>query len=973
MMEKDGKDWSGQSEDSKKGSSGHAAWDLNRSTGWNQEEENPFRRRAGIRRFRELYTGKWRKDRTAWADYFVSGDFLEGYREGRFAELLLEAVREYQSSFPLCKEFLTELSIAYGVQTVKIGDGLQLRVENNAFFHGIDYIYEIMQMGAAAIRFKGNDFAMLAGFRDYRELLMLAMSDWDDDTMLILGKLIDHYVLSNISDRPIPNAEQYELSQRHPKSLKLITYFFVSQKLPERVCQIPWNHLRLENATLGKEKLFYGPLREAVLSCVPELGEKPRPSYKELLREFYASGYFCNEGRTLEGRQKMEAYFKREDLLKALEDPVFVEEQVLHYWITKGSSICFLKKLQEFYSGHPKAPFADRALRQIDEMMGYRQIGTKLQEDEQSEPVRGIFDLRKRAYLRYYLNTAFHLARGIRYEVMLSEYLGERMPYSAEWGRKFSDPEKGGFSSGAPVRILFGEDELQIWFCPKHVEYRWNGSRRVPFYPGEELAGIEDDTMFWLLAPLALAPRDRSRGICTELTRRLAGLPVPREDIPVIADCITGSICLPDGCVMPVCSFYAEKEEQLFGCDIYEDFMVKIYEETAEGKQYLDNGCLQAPDMEAALRMGERFLNGLVMDRPADIGMELLPEQVLVKDQWNASRALTGGEVSEKAVNELLSRFSEGKLNRVELAWGGGSLLFIKSGQQYACFYFRHCTQDWYALVSMPEVYQVVESEDVVYEPFGLGMLPNYMIHPNPDYIMQQIDDIMAQIARRDPCPKSMMWSPQIYRFETRQRYRLAKRQFGGYPAEQAQNQIMDRFYIPKLPVYLSCTDLNGTESGKKAVGKNKAMLQQILVDYMAGRLLQLVLAWQYEAGRDYEGICTRKRYVILSQDQGSHVMIWMEDGSTGMEYLVSDVKEYLDADEKKYRKVIFNGRTVPGYRVHTDMRRIRDGLDLLIPQMPFAVVNKGGFGEFSYENKKEYERMKAELERMEAEKDTPL
>ncbi len=302
MMEKDGKAWSGQSEDREEGASRQREWDSKRSAGWNREEENPFRRKAGIKRFRELYTGKRRKDRTAWADYFVSGDFLEGYREGAFTGLLLEAVREHQESFPLCKEFLTELSIAYGVQPVKTGDGLQFRVENSAFFHGIENIYEIMQMGAAIVRYKGNDFAMLAGFRDYRELLMLAMSEWDDDTMLRLGKVLDYYTLSNISDRPIQDAGRYELSQRHPRSLKLITYFFTSRKLPKKVWQSLWNHLYLENATLGKEKLFYGSLREAVLGSVPELGEKPRPSYKELLREFYASGYFCNKGETFEGR-----------------------------------------------------------------------------------------------------------------------------------------------------------------------------------------------------------------------------------------------------------------------------------------------------------------------------------------------------------------------------------------------------------------------------------------------------------------------------------------------------------------------------------------------------------------------------------------------------------------------------------------------------------------------------------------------
>ena len=79
---------------------------------------------------------------------------------------------------------------------------------------------------------------------------------------------------------------------------------------------------------------------------------------------------------------------------------------------------------------------------------------------------------------------------------------------------------------------------------------------------------------------------------------------------------------------------------------------------------------------------------------------------------------------------------------------------------------------------------------------------------------------------------------------------------------------------------------------------------QQILADYMAGRLLQLVLVWHCEAGGDYTNHI-QKRCIVLMQDQGSHVMIWLESDRGGMEYLVSDVNEYLDADEKRYRKKV--------------------------------------------------------------------
>ena len=83
-------------------------------------EGNPFRNGEGIQKFRELYTGKRRQDRTAWADYFLSGVFLKGYREEEFVRLMWEVVRDCQAEYPPGKEFLTELYIAYGIR--KVGD-----------------------------------------------------------------------------------------------------------------------------------------------------------------------------------------------------------------------------------------------------------------------------------------------------------------------------------------------------------------------------------------------------------------------------------------------------------------------------------------------------------------------------------------------------------------------------------------------------------------------------------------------------------------------------------------------------------------------------------------------------------------------------------------------------------------------------------------------------------------------------------
>ncbi len=72
-----------------------------------------------------------------------------------------------------------------------------------------------------------------------------------------------------------------------------------------------------------------------------------------------------------------------------------------------------------------------------------------------------------------------------------------------------------------------------------------------------------------------------------------------------------------------------------------------------------------------------------------------------------------------------------------------------------------------------------------------------------------------------------------------------------------------------------------------------------------------------------------------------------------------SDVKEYMDAEGNRYRKEIFLGQTVPGYLIHEDLRRIRDCLDLLFSEImdPSAILDQ--FGEFSYDGKSNYEKMR--------------
>ena len=940
---------------------------------WDFTEENPFRNGEGIRRFRELYTGKRKKDRTVWADYFMSDAFLEGYREKDFAELMLEVVREHAAQYPPNKEFLTELYNAYGLSANKtIGadgqTGMVLQMnDSTAHFSGMEHIGEIAGMGPAITRFKGNEPAMAAGFRDYRELLALARNEvWDAAALIAMGKIIDRYTLSNISDRPMWNADQYELSQRHPKSLKLLTCFFKNaQEIPAEAYRILWSHLGLESVTLGREKLLYGGLREAVLDHVPGIMEQTKVDYNELNQEFFYNfhrggiTHFMNEGETPEEREKLDQFLRREDVQIALRDEGYVDKQISHYWISRNSGSYLLDQLEAFYVTHRDISLADYVLDKIKIARDYKRIDTALKEDAQAGPVEGGFDIKNRACLRYYLHTAFHLACGVN-QIILGNYLQERMPYSEEWSRRFAGVAAGELEVRQPLEICVGEDGkdvLGIMFHARYLEYFWNGSPMVPRFPGQALAEVEDDTYFWLLAPVAAAPYKEYPHIYQELVNRLSRLPVWEGDIPMIADCIAGSICYFEENQALLCTLHEEKKSQLFGCDIYEDGDLIFYEETNDRKRILfqDNNL---PDAETAMKVGRRLLREQTAEWDVGVHLELLPEQILLKNKWNTAYVLAGEDVTEEAIHQYLREYFQGKLRRLELDFGGRALVFLKDGElkRYACFYFEHLKRRWFRLVGMPEVYAVVDEKDVVYEPFGLGVLPNYVIHYNPGYMKSKLEEVFAQVACEEPNPEFLMWSSEVYFTAESQQYHLAQRLFGAYSSEQACNRLQEQFYIPVLPTEVSYIDENGKQWKQINKAGDKGMVQDSLARYVAGRLDRLVLDWEYSVEYGSGTTDVRNRRIVLVQDQGKHQMIFSDDSQSGIAYLVANVSEYLKAEGKKYRKVDFGGRTVPGYLVHTDMRRIRDYLDLLISQIENPSMLLGQFGEFAYVSREECE-----------------
>lgn len=922
--------------------------------GWNFAEENPFQESQGIRRFRELYTGKRRKDRALWSDYFVSDAFLEGYHEQDFTKLMLDTAMENREEYPPCREFLTELYIAYGL---KAGYE-QVVMDYNAAFNGIEHVIALAETGPLIMRFKGNDFAMIAGFSDYRNLLGLARKDsWDSDALLLLGKIIDHYMLSDISDKPIRNADQHELSWRHPKSIKLLTYFFAHANAPQQAYRMLWNHLNLETATNGKDKLLYGGLRDTVLNHMPEPKGRPLTDYREVTTA-YSRRY---RGDDMEQyRESADRFFEREDVQDALMDETYVEREVLHYWVTKSDKMYDMEKLEAFYNEHQDAPYADKILQKIQDWKKEHRIAAEYEEDEHSELVYGRFDFQRRAYVRYYLNTAFHQAAGMTTGISLAGYLREQMPYSPEWAKRLVSAEEGGFSDGYSAKMCFGENELGITFHRRYIEYLWNGAPCGPLFAWKDIVEIEDEAAFWLLLPITAAPFAEHPEVFDALSSRLSSLPVSEEDILVIADCITGKICRYEEDIQPICTFYAETEEQLYGCDIFaygtryllaedeKEMLPNLYlfEELNGEKHMLLNGAFHVPDREAAFAMGKRLLAEQITAVIVTAKTPRLPDRLLVKNQWNQPGSMEGEQVTDAALQELLEQYLSGTVNRLELAWGERSLVFINQKGRYACLYFDNYKSSWYAFIALPECMPLFRKDDV-HVPFGFGLLPDYLVHPNLNRIKQNLNEILCQAANVLSDKKHQDWAPQVYRFDARLRYHLAKRLVGGYSAEQVYNPITDRFYIPEMPSSMAVADLEGAQFFPDRL--HEEAVQEALADYMKGQLSKLILTWQFE-GKDQSGeTVLSKRHILLLQDGGSHQLLYMEEARKYLTYLVSDVQEYLNAEGRKYRKAVFYGKTVPAYLVHRDLRRIRDYMDLLLSQIQTPEAILAPIAEFSY------------------------
>lgn len=958
--------------------------------------------------FQALYTGKQRRDAKAWLDYFTSPDFLEVYRERRFVQLLRECVETCEQAPP--REMLGWLYAVYGIFGVKetFMDAEQSReraeirfqLSQGADFDGLCHILALAARGPVPKQSVGNELAVRMSFMDYRRLMHLSWrGDWANGAVGEASHILGRYILAYLKEKCTARAPTE--CERHPSGMRLITFFYETQPLPDALYRIAWEKFDLKNAVMGRPGVLYGRLREIVLDRLPEIAGEAAESFRQLKSDFlsYAAACYRRGGSDPErDRAETDAFFAREDLQRALLNRRFVEENLLHSWVDEDRCACFLQRISDFYTAHPEAPFAQEVVERAALMRRKRARLDRDAEDRDAPAPEGIPPLTCRPFFRHWINTGFHTARDAVTGAPLSAVLAESFPVQTDWSRRFLRAET---DIPEPVCLPCAVDgrEITVRFHLRHIDFLLDGEIVPrPFLPWDALAAQPDGDMPLFLLPLALCGGERFDEVRRDLERRLENTAAPEELRRTMAACLAGQVCrlplpgtaLRDECGRPIepmdripYEWFAEDAERLMGCSYTPDSRVLcLFEQTSAGRKEQPEGYYaDIPSPEEARALAEQLLAGAVSpERICADRLENLPAAVYADPDFMAiarepdragadmPRELLGPAVTREALEDLLTHFARGRMRRLELSWPTSfagcdaygyearrSLVFLRENCGYACLYFDDRAAQTYALIAQPELYTETDARDVAFVPFRQSRLFAHDVHRSFSTVRRHLDTVFSQASRPDGIRlhEGMIWSCAGAMCHGRHKYNLDKLLLGGFPLDRCHNRLTDRFYLDCYPEEAVCEDEAGCVERIQIGNINRDRLQAALAGSMQGRLKSLRLSW------------SGGRHAAVWQENGRYLLIYLDDRTRRAAFHVADTRTYMDVEGKKYPRDTFRGRVTPAYLIHSDIIALRGALEQLLASMeaPERFVDK--FAEFADEKPvkpRAYEVVRAEI-----------
>ena len=988
--------------------------------GWTMEEPedgpNPFEDSEAIRQFLELYTGKQRKDGKRWLDYFTSAAFLDAAREPQFTRLLLEHVNRLEGEYPVNREFLNWFCVAYQFVGKKLvyrnPDGsdrveFEFQIYQGAEFDGLGDVFEIAKKGPLPKPPRGNELGVLNSFLEYRYLAALAEAgDWGEEAVGAYSEIIGRYAAAYITDNCQQRRDMdYE---RHPAGLRMMVHFFERYELPDELYRIAWQKLDLKTALMGRAKSLYGSLRERALERLPDIGEEKRESFAKLKTEtipYFAGCYQRAGSDPQKDMEETDALFAREDFQRALLNRRFVEEEMLHTWVSDHRCDYYLQRVIDFYEAHPAAPCAQRIIDRAKEMLRARENAARLQEEQAEDASEAAMTLSGRAFFRHWINTGFYQARDPESGQYLMGWLNQELPYLDEWSRRFLNLEGDCIPEPKTLTCALGEDRVEVRFHLRYIDFLLNGALVCrPCLEWDRVAALEDTDTFFFLLPITVAAYNRFEEVKGELLRRLEDTATPEEGRAVIAACLAGQVCslpltrvlrpleedelpengnpctendgrrwelLPPEAALPF-ELFAEDAEHLYGCAWSQQYRVlDLFQQTRYGRQFVgDEPYEKVPDGETAAALANQLLDetinprGLALEELVNLPAEVYSEPDFLavyrdSSRWGEDmpRALLGEDVTREALETLLWLFAGGRINRLELSWPCAipvgeeqeheprrSLVFLKGGDKFACLYFDDFGAQSYALLARPELFGKDKGRGFKSVPFRQSSLSGEVIHRGFSTIQRQLPTVFSQVS----WPNNVkflaggIWYYAAIVTHGRHKYNLDKQLLGGFSEERAHNNEDARFYFYTYPDTAVWTDGEGNVETLAVNELNRSSLQKVMLQFLGGAWPKLRLTWGSEA--------EKRRHIVLLHESGRFLLVWVDEAKRQVEFHVADHGTYLDVEGKKYPKDTFRGRTVGAYIIHDGAAALRNPLELLLANMdePSRIINK--FAEYAGE-----------------------
>lgn len=363
--------------------------------------------------------------------------------------------------------------------------------------------------------------------------------------------------------------------------------------------------------------------------------------------------------------------------------------------------------------------------------------------------------------------------------------------------------------------------------------------------------------------------------------------------------------------------------------------------EAQNRKAQEENAVPEKPDLSLLMTMPNRVyaqpLTGAERFFQADNGRQNSMNGKPWEEDWDGRDNENAEPLTEECLTALFDEFAEGALTRLELQFAQMTLALVRDGNKYAGFCFDENDSTWFSMLSQPEVYQTVDSEDVKYFPFGMGTLASYNIHESPASIMRNLNLVFMQIGRERIQVRvgdCWLWSSHTNRHNGRFKTRMAMQKLAKIPARYEETYILDKFVFSQYPVCVERVSLSGERAFIQIKPGSSDLAVGALMQFFRKKLARLRLSWELN-GQNGKNGKKCQQHIILLQDNGQFMMAWLRDDKEQAVFYTSDAPR------------IFFGRVYPACLVHQNLGRIRNCLDWILEDMACAELVIDRPGEF--------------------------